>query len=246
MEVAVRNQKSASSSPCEQDRRKETKAKAKETKAKEAKASKPAKAVLDKASCLNCGKTCKLRVCKKCNRAAYCDAECQRTHWPEHKTYCATLDGRQEKLDRKILQLVFRAVNISELKESLALLFECLLDLRNHPENASQFIPTLYFKLVTPDQVPLEHGILLGEPLPETGLIPTLSHVIKPRWDELSALERQEMNRSLPQIGLKNGDGEGTEGAHGLVRKDSGVLGAEDSERVKSEMVKRHGRGSSA
>ena len=41
--------------------------------------------------CGTCGKGMhgeKLRVCKKCEKVYYCGKECQKAHWPRHKTVC--------------------------------------------------------------------------------------------------------------------------------------------------------------
>jgi hypothetical protein len=40
--------------------------------------------------CADCGKDggASLKVCKLCMLIRYCDANCQRNHWPKHKNEC--------------------------------------------------------------------------------------------------------------------------------------------------------------
>lgn len=39
--------------------------------------------------CDNCKATgCKLMNCSRCHHAKYCSKECQRAHYPDHKTDC--------------------------------------------------------------------------------------------------------------------------------------------------------------
>ena len=40
--------------------------------------------------CADCGKEGggSLKTCKSCMQVKYCNAECQRTHWPKHKAAC--------------------------------------------------------------------------------------------------------------------------------------------------------------
>ncbi|VDC00712.1 unnamed protein product [Peniophora sp. CBMAI 1063] len=42
-------------------------------------------------TCTNCGNLCEKRLCKRCHMATYCNAECQKAHWPSHKKICAVL-----------------------------------------------------------------------------------------------------------------------------------------------------------
>ena len=41
-------------------------------------------------STINCGEDggVSLKVCKPCMHVRYCDAKCQRNHWPKHKKEC--------------------------------------------------------------------------------------------------------------------------------------------------------------
>jgi hypothetical protein len=40
--------------------------------------------------CAECGEEggARLKVCKSCMQVKYCNAECQRAHWPKHKKEC--------------------------------------------------------------------------------------------------------------------------------------------------------------
>ena len=44
------------------------------------------------ATCAGCGKaaaaTASLLRCSRCRAAQYCDKDCQRQHWPQHKREC--------------------------------------------------------------------------------------------------------------------------------------------------------------
>lgn len=39
-------------------------------------------------TCAACGKCCGGKRCARCRKAFYCDARCQRLHWPDHKREC--------------------------------------------------------------------------------------------------------------------------------------------------------------
>lgn len=38
--------------------------------------------------CAWCNRVCRRVICKKCGLSAYCNAECQKQHWPTHKKLC--------------------------------------------------------------------------------------------------------------------------------------------------------------
>jgi len=38
----------------------------------------------------------KLKRCSRCGFAAYCNAECQKAHWPLHKQTCRALEGAKQ------------------------------------------------------------------------------------------------------------------------------------------------------
>lgn len=46
--------------------------------------------------CSNCGVTSNsMLVCGSCKIARYCNEECQRKSWPEHKTCCAIIKAQR-------------------------------------------------------------------------------------------------------------------------------------------------------
>jgi hypothetical protein len=55
--------------------------------------------MLQPAACAACSRRGsrqhKLRLCRGCRAVRYCDADCQRAHWPEHRRDCAA--GRQQQ-----------------------------------------------------------------------------------------------------------------------------------------------------
>lgn len=68
----------------------------------------PGQDVKAKVCCAHCGRSdvdatggdakllAKLKRCSRCGFAAYCNAECQRAHWPQHKRMCKALQGAKE------------------------------------------------------------------------------------------------------------------------------------------------------
>ena len=43
----------------------------------------------DKGTCMQCGNNKGLKLsCSSCKNAYYCDKECQKKHWKQHKKYC--------------------------------------------------------------------------------------------------------------------------------------------------------------
>jgi hypothetical protein len=57
--------------------------------------------------CAECGGVAgegiSLKMCKSCMSVRYCNAECQRNHWPKHKTECKLLVYSLCSLRRKVL-----------------------------------------------------------------------------------------------------------------------------------------------
>lgn len=51
--------------------------------------------------CDNCKKTdTSLKRCVKCKSAAYCDRDCQKAHWKQHKKDCSRLAGMKDSSDQ--------------------------------------------------------------------------------------------------------------------------------------------------
>ena len=52
--------------------------------------------------CRGCGKpTEQLKLCSRCQMAAYCSPECQRAHWPIHKRECRKLELEERQALRE-------------------------------------------------------------------------------------------------------------------------------------------------
>ncbi|KAL8287531.1 hypothetical protein RQP46_003389 [Phenoliferia psychrophenolica] len=50
----------------------------------------PKKSAMDRITCQNCGEDLeKILRCSRCNNSFYCNAACQKIHWPIHKTKCS-------------------------------------------------------------------------------------------------------------------------------------------------------------
>ncbi|KAI9004961.1 Glyoxalase/Bleomycin resistance protein/Dihydroxybiphenyl dioxygenase [Hyaloraphidium curvatum] len=48
--------------------------------------------------CTSCSKPDAGLRCSRCRKTRYCDAECQRKHWPEHKKHCVRVVDRSKKV----------------------------------------------------------------------------------------------------------------------------------------------------
>ena len=47
--------------------------------------------------CGSCGKAVAKKVCTSCEAICYCDAECQKRHWKQHKTLCNAIKALSDK-----------------------------------------------------------------------------------------------------------------------------------------------------
>ena len=44
--------------------------------------------------CEACGERCRPKLCGQCYSVGYCDAECQRSAWASHKSFCKESAGQ--------------------------------------------------------------------------------------------------------------------------------------------------------
>jgi hypothetical protein len=58
--------------------------------------------------CVNCNKIGKADLCGRCKKVRYCNAECQKSNWEVHKTYCSSeppLNGKRNLIFENTLAL---------------------------------------------------------------------------------------------------------------------------------------------
>ena len=53
------------------------------------------------ASCNFCSKAQQTQTCAQCRVVFYCNSECQKKHWPQHKAACKA-SGRENKLVKEL------------------------------------------------------------------------------------------------------------------------------------------------
>merc|ERR1712121_439060 len=62
-------------------------------------------------NCHRCLATPTLRTCSKCKFALYCDQNCQKAAWPDHKTECAAIKKiGVERVPHELVRLVSRTL----------------------------------------------------------------------------------------------------------------------------------------
>ncbi len=62
------------------------------------------------AICLHCGQSNPNLQCARCHMAAYCNVECQRSHWTQHKKECFSKKEREAKAMRQREEIVQQAL----------------------------------------------------------------------------------------------------------------------------------------
>jgi len=74
----------------------------------------------DTRNCLTCGEVNPPKKCSKCKVATYCDATCQRLHWPTHKFFCEQMRTQREQ-EEAVQQEMLRRQQEQEEEEAAKL-----------------------------------------------------------------------------------------------------------------------------
>ena len=64
----------------------------------------------------------KLKACAGCEMVAYCNSQCQKSAWPEHKSFCKSMAARSAavslgSLDVDVLGVILRFVGLKRLRK---------------------------------------------------------------------------------------------------------------------------------
>ncbi|KIJ13052.1 hypothetical protein PAXINDRAFT_170812 [Paxillus involutus ATCC 200175] len=149
----------------------------------------------------------KLQTCQRCKSVWYCSKECQKKHWPQHKTHC-TPAGRSKGATKLIETLVANITVILMLQICAVLDLGLLDDKKKEVGFKVPFMIRVDIGIEPTDVVKFVKLCLTDEPIPETveGLVQVnhfISHVpgrsgyapLTPTRDKLWRTEREKANK---------------------------------------------------
>ncbi|KAF9476535.1 hypothetical protein BDN70DRAFT_995593 [Pholiota conissans] len=136
-------------------------------------------------ACTNCYKPGQdFKRCERCKTSYYCSRECQKSHWPKHKTFCKEIEGSAMK------SLLENVIANKILFNSLQALLAIEFDLPNNPQLIRKPLMVRLDYVVEPANLEDLHSLLKSKSKDASGSIMgmfQLTNMISPRSGGSSA-----------------------------------------------------------